>query len=525
MFTKVLRTFRYLKLKSMNDAKNKEIIPKPISAVKQKLQQTFADCSDFILREIEMGEENQIKIIIAFIDGIVNKGTVNRHILEPIMIEARKTKIAKDFGNETINEILLHNLLSTCDLKQEDDFRQSVDAILSGNVAIFMDGNGSALLADVKGWEARGIVEPATEAVVRGPREGFNETLRTNTSLLRRRIKNPNFKIETIKLGSQTNTDVCICYIKGIADEKIVETVRRRLKKINTDAILESGYIEEFIEDAPFSIFPTVGNSEKPDSVAGKLLEGRVAILCDGTPFALTVPFLFVETIQTSEDYYARPWFSSLIRLMRILALFVSATLPAFYIALISFHHNVIPFKLLITIAASREGIPFSPFSEALLMGVIFEFLREAGVRLPRPVGQAISIVGALVLGEAAVNAGLASNPMVTVTALTAISSFIVPPLGGTLPILRLVFLISANILGFMGIMLCGMALFIHLCTLRSFGVPYMAPLAPLSGRDFKDVFVRVPVWAMLTRPRALHFSDNTGYDYRMKVNFRKKED
>ncbi len=227
-------------------------------------------------------------------------------------------------------------------------------------------------------------------------------------------------------------------------------------------------------------------------------------ILCDGTPFALTVPFLFIESLQASEDYYSRFYFASLVRIIRTVALVITTTLPAAYVALISFHQDVIPFKLLLNIAASREGIPFSAFTEALFMGITFEFLREAGVRMPRPIGQAVSIVGALVLGESAVSAGLVSNIMVIVTALTAICSFMSPSLGVTTVFLRLINLAASNIMGFLGLTLSLTAFLIHLCSLRSFGVPYTAPFTPLAGADLKDTIIRYPMWAMFTRPRSI---------------------
>ncbi|MBZ4647237.1 MAG: hypothetical protein JG777_2726, partial [Clostridia bacterium] len=249
MFRKISRTFNYLKLKSLNDKNLKlknnsniiENIPGFIQDVKKKLQQIFADCSDFALREVVLGEELQIKIIVAFIDGLVNKQLLNSDIFKPLMIESRIANLNKAFSSNTIIHILKENLLSTYQLEEIKDFKQTVDAILSGDTIIYIDGKTTALKVETRGWEARGIEEPDTESVVRGPREGFTETLRTNTSLLRRKVKNPNLKFEMITLGEQTNTPVCICYIKGIANEEIIETVRRRLKKIKTDAILESG--------------------------------------------------------------------------------------------------------------------------------------------------------------------------------------------------------------------------------------------------------------------------------------------
>lgn len=509
MIRKILRLLNYIKLKSQNkngenSSKEQELIPRSIAEIESKLKVIFTECSDFNLRQFCLGENSEIKLIIANIDGLVNKDLVNDNILRPVMIEAEKIKLSGEINHHSVLKILKENLLTNCELSEIKDFKKTVNTILSGDTIIFIDGNRTALNAGSRGWEQRGVETSNTESVVRGPREGFTETLRVNTSLLRRKIKSPKLKFETLTLGQETNTDIAISYIKGLAHDDVIDTVRRRLKRIKTDAILESGYIEEFIEDAPFSIFSTVANSEKPDIVAAKILEGRVAILTDGTPFVLTVPHLFIETLQASEDYYSRAFFSTLIRFLRIMALIISIITPAFYIALVSFHHNVIPFKLLLTIAASREGIAFSAFNETLLMALSYELLREAGVRMPRPIGQAVSIVGALVLGQAAVEAGIASNPVVILTAITAITSFILPPLGGTMPIIRLLLVIAANILGFMGMFLVLVAFLIHMATLRSFGVSYLAPFSPLSWMDLKDTFIRVPLWVMWTRPRFL---------------------
>ena len=280
--------------------------------------------------------------------------------------------------------------------------------------------------------------------------------------------------------------------------------VRNRLQRIDIDGILESGYIEELIEDAPYSIFPTVGNSEKPDTVAAKLLEGRVSIFIDGTPFVLTVPRLLVEGFQSSEDYYSRPFYATVVRWTRFAALFITSLLPSFYVALQSFHQDLIPTPLLISMAASREGTPFPSYMEVLVMGIIFEIMREAGVRMPRTVGQAVSIVGALVLGEAAVQAGLVSSSMVLVVALTAIAGFVISSLADVTSLLRLFFLPFCATFGLFGLLMGLLIIYIHLARLRSFGVPYLSPLAPGNIDDLKDVLVRAPVWSQITRPRLL---------------------
>jgi spore germination protein KA len=378
-----------------------------------------------------------------------------------------------------------------------------LNGILSGKAALFIDGYDTVLLIEAQGFSSRNVTEPDTESVVRGPREGFNENIEVNTGLIRRKVINSNLLFEKFTLGKQTHTKIRIAYIAGIANEKIVEEVKKRLQKIDIDAILESGYIEQLIEDHPYSIFPTVGNSEKPDIIAAKLLEGKVAILCDGTPFVLSVPYLFIENLQVSEDYYSRPYFASAIRLLRLLALFLTVATPALYVALTSYHHAMIPTILLTSMAAAEEAIAFPVLIETLLIGTAFEILREAGVRLPRPVGSAISIVGALIIGEAAVQASLVSAPMVIAMALTGISSFIVPSVNDAVVLSRLFFVLMAGVLGLYGMLISFLIILTHMCSLRSFGTPYLTPHAPIIFREWKDTLIRAPLWRMNLRPQS----------------------
>jgi len=398
-------------------------------------------------------------------------------------------------------DIIKDTMLLSENISINNSFKKIIEKCLAGNTILLVNGFNKALIISTIGWERRGITEPTTEVVVRGPKEGFTETLRSNTTLLRRKIHNPDLKIESLIIGQRTNTNIAIAYIKELANEKLVKELKSRLNKINTDSILESGYIEELIEDAPLSPFSTIGNSEKPDKVAAKILEGRIAILVDGTPFVLTIPKLFIENFQSVEDYYSRPFLSSLIRFFRYIAFLISMTGPAIYVALTNFHQETIPTPLVLTMASSKEGIPFPGVLEALLMVVTFELLREAGIRLPRAVGQAVSIVGALVLGEAAVSAGLISAPMVIVVATTAITSFIVSPLYDVVSIMRYIFIILAAIMGAVGISVGLLGLLIHLSSLRSFGSPFLSPLAPVYFKNLKDSFVRFPLWSMHTRP------------------------
>jgi spore germination protein KA len=308
--------------------------------------------------------------------------------------------------------------------------------------------------------------------------------------------------MDHLTIGEKTDTNVCLAYVEGVADPGIVETAKARLKSINTDAIIDSGYIEQYIEDHPFSIFSTIGYSEKPDVVASRILEGRVAIISDGSPFVLTAPMLFIESFQSSEDYYIRPFYASMIRILRYLAFFITVAAPAIFVALTTFHQELIPTTLLFTIAAAREGTPFPAFLEALILVLSFEILREAGVRLPRPVGQAISIVGALIMGEAAVSAGIVGAPMVIIIALTAVAGFAVPEQNDSASIMRLILLILGSMLGGFGIAIGFLGILIHLASLKSFGIPYCVSLT--FNHNMQDSYVRMPLWSMSKRPKGI---------------------
>lgn len=503
--------------KSKNTKENSQA--KISSNLKENLEsvkEILGVSDDLIIREFAFGNKGQINAAIIFIDGMVERSLINENIIKPLMYDNRFICEEESIDIKNI-DIIKGSILYVGEVEKVTTINDLVESCLSGDTVLLVESAKEALVISSRGWETRGVVDPETESIVRGPREGFTENLRTNTTLLRRKIKSPDFMLEAMKIGRKTNTAVCLAYLKGVVNPQIVEEAKRRLKRIDTDGILESGYIEGFIEDAPFSIFSTIGNSEKPDTVAAKILEGRAAILVDGTPFVLTFPMLFIEGFQSSEDYYSRPYYVSLVRIIRFIAFMVSVLGPASYVAALTFHQELIPTSLLFTLAAAEEGTPFPTMVELLVMGVIFEILREAGIRLPRPVGQAISIVGALVLGESAVSAGLIGEPVVIVIALTAVSSFVVPAQTDSGAILRVIFVILAGSMGGFGIMIGLIGLLIHLASLRSFGIPYLSPLAPLRPFDLKDVFFRVPIWAMLTRPRTIANQDIQRQKFRLK--------
>lgn len=469
----------------------------------QKVKNIFDESSDLVIREFRIGAHTSLNAFIILLNGLVDEKAVNADLINPLMF------LSHDIERDNLLAEIRESALSAARVKEVKSLDEIVDAILSGDTVLFIDQSNIALIVSMRGGNVRNVEEPSTEAVVRGPREGFVEGIGTNIALLRRKMKNPALKFFPLKIGRQTRTDVCVAYLKGIANDKIVQEVKTRLTKIHTDSILESGYIESFIEDAPLSPFPTVGAYEKPDIICAKLLEGRVAILVDGTPFVLTVPYLFIEAFQSSEDYYIRPFFATFLRWLRWLSFFFATTLPGLYVAITTFHQEFLPPALLVSIAAAHEGTPFPSVVEALLLNIIYEILREAGLRLPRPIGQAVSIVGALVIGEAAVSAGLVGAPMVVVVALTAISAFVVPTLIDISTLIRFALIILAGFSGLYGIMLGFIFFVTHQISLRSFGAPYMSPFAPSTFSDLKDVIIRAPLWAMRTRPRVLGEKDS----------------
>ncbi|WP_347490662.1 spore germination protein [Desulfoscipio sp. XC116] len=469
------------------------------------LKEIFHDCTDVVFREFLFARQEQIKLALIYIDGLADKDLISNQIMRTLSLEAPaatdRAAITKD---NAWHYIKMHGLCAH-QLQDSPELDNVLNAILSGDSVLLVDGHADALIVGSRGWAARSIEDSKTETVVRGPRESFVETLRTNTSMLRRKIKNQNLKIEMLQLGEITKTDIAVIYIKNIVNEGLVQEVKKRLSGIKIDAVLESGYIEELIRDNPYSIFPTLSHTDRPDRVAAHLLEGRVAIMVDGTPMVLVAPYLFIEAIQSPEDYYEQSFFMSGVRLLRIISLILALTLPSLYIAIISFHHEMLPTPLLLSIAAQREAVPFPVFVEALLMELAFEIIREAGIRLPRDVGQAVSIVAALIIGQAAVQAGLVAGATIIVVALTAMASFTVYYSGSiSFRLLRFPMMFLAASFGLFGIIGCIIALVVHMASLRSFGVPYLAPLSPVITQDLKDSAIRVPWWAMHKRPHLI---------------------
>ncbi|WP_199613641.1 spore germination protein [Paenibacillus alkalitolerans] len=486
----------------------KEPIEASLAANLQKVKQATGNSGDVIIREFEIGDSGQLKAAVIYTDGLADSKAISDFILESFMFDAKENGLhigEEPFGQDVLKRIKSSSL-AIGEIKEATDFEMILNAVLSGDTAILIDGQSVGIVSGTKGWKDRGVTEPSSQTVVRGPREGFSESLRTNTALIRRKIKDSNLWLESMQVGRVTKTDVALMYIKGIVNDEVLQEVRTRLQRIQIDGILESGNIEELIQDDTFTPFPTVFHSERPDTIASGLLEGRVAILVDGTPFVLLVPALFAQFFQASEDYYQRADFASVLRIVRYICFFIALMAPSLYIAITTFHQELLPSGLLIGLAAQREGVPFPAFVEALLMEITFEILREAGVRMPRAIGQSVSIVGTLVIGQAAVEAGLVSAAMVIVVAITAISNFVFPAFNMAISIrmLRFPLMGLAASFGLYGITIGLIALILHLCSLRSFGVPYMSPFAPFIATDQRDAIFRFPLWSLSSRPRLI---------------------
>ncbi|MCP3772972.1 spore germination protein [Paenibacillus sp. MZ04-78.2] len=457
---------------------------------------------DVVLRELAIGSRG-IKAAVIYISGLVESQKLNEYVIKPLLLMEISQEVAM---TGKLKEEMMTHVVKLEDVGELNDLNGCIESILDGKSVLIADGVTGGIVLNTSGGTRRSINEPVSETLVRGPREGFIESIETNISLLRRSIKDPAFTMLKTTLGRRTKRSVAVAFMDGIVNDHIVETVMLRLGKIDIDDVPESGYIEQFIEDNHYSPFPQSMSTERPDKVVSALLEGRVAILLDGTPFVLVVPVTFPMLLQSPEDYYERWPIGSLVRLLRFVIAFFALFLPSIYIACTSYHPGLIPTRLAMSITASREGVPFPTLVEALIMEVTIEILREAGIRLPKPIGQAVGIVGGLVIGEAAVRAGIVSPIMVIVVAVTAISSFALPQYGISISIriLRFFMMFAAAVFGLYGIMLVFLLVCSHVMKLKSFGVNYAGTFVHYRLNDWKDTFVRFPLQLMRKRPEFL---------------------
>lgn len=470
------------------------MISKSIKENREALNNMFKGTSDLGLYEFNTLCEE--KAMIVFIKGLIDNNELNNSIIKPLI----KDLISTD-------DVLSTVFISEAEVTE--NIEDIINPITDGNAILFIENLDIAYIFNIANWVTREITEPNVEQVIRGSKEGFIEDIGTNKTMIRRKLRNKNLVFRDYTLGTQTNTKVSLAYIDGIVKPEILEEIKSRIEKIEIDRILETGYIEHQIEDSPKSLICTMYRTEKPDVVVGKILEGRVAILCDGTPTVLTAPKVFIENLQMAEDYVYRSQYGTYLRILRLISILISILLPGVFVALETFHHEMIPTDLLISMAKHKEGIPFSSLVEALLMIFFLEIVKESGLRIPKNIGTAVTVVSGLVLGQTAVEAGLVGPIMVIVVAATGISEFIVPDQREMIVIYRLIILVLGGFLGLFGITVGVIIMVIHLISIRSFGVPYLYPIAPYDREGIKDFILMKPLKEMNYRPINIANEDN----------------
>ncbi|WP_053001494.1 spore germination protein [Priestia aryabhattai] len=493
---------RYL-LKSPNKKKTTDCSATPlyddVNKNIERLLNELGNSSDVSFRMVESRYQNTLKAAVIHLDGLADENIINENIMTPLIQWLKESNQVV-----TVEEIeeQIPQMLTVSQLTIKENWHEFVSAVLTGDTVILMNGSSKIFIGNTKKLQSRAVTEPTSQTVVRGPKDSFTENLRTNTSLIRARIQDSNLRLDNMKIGSVTHTDIGIMYIQGNADERIVEEIKERLKGIEVDGILESNYIEEFIRDDRTTIFPLLLNTERPDAVVGNLLEGRIAIIVQGTPFVLIAPAIFSQFFQSPEDYYQNYYIASFLRILRFGSFFLSMYASAIYLALITHHQGLIPNTLMVSLMAQRERVPFPAIVEMLVMELAFEMLREAGIRMPRAIGPAVSIVGALILGQAAVEAGFVSAAVVIIVAISAISNFTLPSTSivNAARGFRFILILISAFIGLYGILLMTLCIWLHISSLRSFGVPYFSPFAPFDFKEQKDTLARFSLPSLLRK-------------------------
>lgn len=461
-----------------------------IPAIIEHLQRLFTETPDLVIRKLPIMQTGETAIL-AYLDGLTDKNSVNNDVLYPLQFEGRRGEPGDELFM-TVGHIVPYTA-----------WTHIVKAILHGDSVLFVDGRTECYALDTKGWPQRAIEDPQLEPSLKGAHQGFLETGSQNIALIRRYIPNRELKIKQFAVGKRGPASVSILYLEDVTNKQFLQRLEDRIKQIDVDVIINTGELVEFIEDSPYSLFPQLITTERPDAAASQILQGRCVIVVDRSPSVLIGPVNFMAFFQSIDDYSTRWSIATFLRLLRIAAFFIAAFLPALYIAVVSYHFEIIPMKLLITLGESRGRVPLPPFVEAVLMELTLEILREAGVRLPAPVGQTVGIVGGIVIGQAVVQAGLISNVMVVVVAFTGISSFILPnyDMVAAVRLIRFILMILASMFGFVGIMIGFMIMLEQLIALKSVGMPFGIPFAPVRFADLKDTILRLPLWMMDKRP------------------------
>lgn len=480
-------------------------IQKKLDENMKTIKEIFIDCDDVVYREFKVGVKQNFSLAIIFIDGLIDQDMVSDFALRPLLEASRYLEPNPITIKDNLYNLIKDGNISASEIKEAETIDEALEAILVGETALLIDGYKKIIILSSRGWEKRSIDEPQTETLIRGPRDGFTENLKTNTVLIRRRIKDPSLKIKMIQVGKRTRTDVAVLYVDDIVNEDLLNEVKKRLEDIEVDSVLDSAILEELIEDNYISPFPQTENTERPDSVSASLLEGRIALIVDNTPFVLILPATLGTLMQSSEDYYTRWTIASIARIIRYIAGFVAVLAPGLYIAITAFHPGLLPTRLAFYLASTRINVPFPAVVEAFSMELTIEFLREAGTRLSGPIGTTIGIVGGLIIGQAAVEAGIVSPLMIIIVAVTTVASFTLPSyeFAAGLRFYRFVIMICTSLLGLYGIMLGLIFMGTHLVKLNSYGIPFTTPFSGIgmATGDLKDIIVRLPIIRLKYRP------------------------
>ncbi|MCG8483560.1 MAG: spore germination protein [Clostridia bacterium] len=479
-------------------------LPEDLKLTSKNLKEIFKDNEDVVFREIKI---NSIEVTLFFIDGLISSVETSNFVLKPLK-QAEVFKLAKN--EKDIIEYIEEGSIYYVNQKTRDNISDVITDVLIGCTVLIFDHEKKAITFHNYGFDRRSVSEPSGENVIKGAKDSFVETFRVNTATIRRKIKSPELKIEQVIVGKRTHTPVDIIYMNHITNDKIIDQLKKRLENIDVDGVLTTSFISEYIIDSKYTVFPQVIYTERSDKFCSDIIEGRVGIIIDGIPTSLIIPATFLQCLQAPEDYSKNYIISSIIRLMRFVLFFTTLLLPSFYTAVVTFHQEMIPSKLAIFLATAKEGVPFPSFLEVIFMLIAFEILLEAGIRLPRAIGQAVSIVGAIVVGQAAVEANLVSPAVVVIVALTAISSFAMPnqDLSNAVRLWRFVFVILASIIGLFGMVMGFLLLLLVLAKIEVLSVPYLSPFVASEYQDMDDTIFRLPLSQQKSRPYNLKTED-----------------
>lgn len=453
----------------------------------------FGNSTDIIVKQFFVAN---MQVALLYLKGMTNIIQLTDFVIKPMQ------KLKTLPKNNKVN-FVLNNVISFPEITNENDLTEIVTQITKGKVALFFHGSTNGYLLELDSPKERSITEPPTSAVLKGPREGFNENLKTNLAVIRKIFSTNKLKTEMLTVGKITTTQICVVYLKNVADKTLAKQIVNKLKNINIDGIIDSYYIAEFLKPRKFSMFKQIGNTEKPDIACAKMLEGKIVVLVDGSPLAITLPYILLEDFQAADDYYNTSAHATFVRLLRVASALITILLPGLYIAMQIYHYKAIPLKFLITITNSTQGLPLTPVTEILFVLVLFEILYEASLRMPEYLGIALSVVGALILGDTAVKAGLISPPAVMIVALSGITLYTIPDQAQQLSLLRFMFTLAGSVLGFYGIILLSVFFVVYLNDFDNFKTPYLSPFSPFIKQDIKDSLLKQPLVEMKYRPKS----------------------